>query len=162
MHRLQPRTYLGQPGETVSISTKLDGGGQVGVSVNGQPVVNGQFQLPSTAGASLALDIALAGPQGATCVVGIAIVDGSADPDFLMCTTNNPAPVHQYSLSVAPASAVVAFAAAKAEATPTAATASAPVNASAVHRQRVEEASSRLAFLRRAPSRTAPTVFRVD
>ena len=121
MHRLQPRTYVGQPGETVSISTKLDGGGQVGVSIDGQLVSNGQFQLPATAGASVAMDIALAGPQGATCVVGIAIVDGGSDPDFLMCTTNNPAPVHQYSLSVAPASAVLAFAAAKAEAKPAAA-----------------------------------------
>jgi len=131
MHRLQARTYVGQPGETVSISTKLDGGGQVGVSIDGQLVSNGQFQLPATAGASVAMDIALAGPQGATCVVGIAIVDGSSDPDFLMCTTNNPAPVHQYSLSVAPASAVVAFAAAKAAAMPTAAAAAAPAKSAA-------------------------------
>ena len=65
----------------------------------------------------MAMDIALGGPQGATCVVGIATVDGGSDPDFLMCTTFNPAPVHQYSLSVAPTAAVVAFAAAKAGAT---------------------------------------------
>ena len=135
MHRLQPRTYVGQPGETVSISTKLDGGGQVGVSIDGQLVSNGQFQLPATAGASVAMDIALAGPQGATCVVGIAIVDGGSDPDFLMCTTNNPAPVHQYSLSVAPASAVLAFAAAKAEAKPAAAEAAAPAKAAAPARK---------------------------
>jgi hypothetical protein len=113
MHRLQSRTYVGQPGERVSVATTVHGGGQVSVSIGGQPV-GSQFQLPSTPGAAVRMDIALAGPQGASCVVGIAAVDGGSDPDFLICTTFNPAPVNQYSFSVAAQDAVVAFGAARA------------------------------------------------
>jgi hypothetical protein len=64
------------------------------------------------------MDIALAGPQGASCVVGIATVEGGSDPDFLMCTVFNPAPVNQYSFSVAAQAAVVAFGAARRSAGP--------------------------------------------
>jgi hypothetical protein len=113
MHRLQSRTYVGQPGERVSVTTTVHGGGQVSASIGGQPV-GPQFQLPSAPGAAVRMDIALAGPQGASCVVGIATVDGGSDPDFLMCTVFNPAPVNQYSFSVAAQAAVVAFGAARA------------------------------------------------
>lgn len=113
MHRLQSRTYVGQPGETVSVTTTVHGGGQVSVSLDGQPV-GPQFQLPSTPGAAVRMDIALAGPQGASCVVGIATVDGGSDPDFLICTVFNPAPVNQYSFSVAAQAAVAAFGATRA------------------------------------------------
>jgi hypothetical protein len=113
MHRLQSRTYVGEPGETVSVGTTVDGGGQVSVTVGGQPVLNGQFRLPSTLGATVRMQIALAGPQGASCVVPITVVDGAADTDFLLCTTFNPAPVHFYDFSVAGAAAVAALAGAK-------------------------------------------------
>ena len=113
MHRLQSRTYVGQPGESVSVTTTVHGGGQVSVSIGGQPV-GAQFQLPGAPGAAVRMDIALAGPQGASCVVGIATVDGGSDPDFLMCTVFNPAPVNQYSFSVAASAAVAAFGAARA------------------------------------------------
>jgi len=113
MHRLQSRTYVGQPGEAVAVTTTLHGGGQVGITVGGQ-ASSGQFQLPSTPGVGVRMDIALAGPQGASCVVGIATVDGGSDPDFLMCSVFNPAPVNQYSFSVAAPAAVAAFGAARA------------------------------------------------
>ena len=113
MHRLHSRTYVGQPAETVSVMTTVHGGGQVSVSVGGQPV-GPQFRLPSSPGAVVDMDIALAGPQGASCVVGIATVDNGSDPDFLICTVFNPAPVNQYSFSVAAQAAVTAFGAARA------------------------------------------------
>lgn len=113
MHRIQSRTYVGQPRETVTVSTVTSAGGQARVTVGGQPVVNGQFQLPSTPGATLRMQVALAGPQGASCVVTIAVVDGGADTDFLLCSTFNPAPVNFYDFSVAANTAVSAFAAAR-------------------------------------------------
>ena len=115
MHRLQSRTYVGHPGETVTVTTTVHGGGQVVVNIGGQSA-GSQFQLPSAPGAAVRMDIALAGPQGASCVVGIATVDGGSDPDFLMCTVFNPAPVNQYTFSVAAQAAVVAFGAARAAA----------------------------------------------
>ena len=72
------------------------------------------------------MEIALVGPQGASCVVGIAVVDGRSDPDFLMCSTFNPAPVNQYDFSVAASAAVAAFGAAKAMPARSAASAGAP------------------------------------
>jgi len=113
MHRIQSRTYVGQPGETVTVSTVVSGGGQARVTVGGQPIAGGQFQLPSTAGATVRMQVALTGPQGASCVVTITVVDGSADTDFLLCSTFNPAPVNFYDFSVAANAAVSAFAAAR-------------------------------------------------
>jgi hypothetical protein len=114
MHRVQSRTYVGQPNETVTVTTKVGGGGQVMVTVDGQPVVGGQFQLPGTPGAGVRMQIALAGPQGASCLVTIAVVDGSTDTDFLLCTVFNPAPVGLYDFSTAAAAAVTSFGAARA------------------------------------------------
>ena len=113
MHRLQSRTYVGQPGETVSVNTTLSGGGQVSVTVGGQPLVGGQFRLPGTPGAAVRMQIALAGPQGASCVVTTSVVDGGSDTDFLLCSVFNPAPVNFYDFSVAAAAAVTSLAAAK-------------------------------------------------
>lgn len=113
MHRIQSRTYVGQPGETVTISTVASGGGQARVTVGGQPVTTGQFRLPTTAGSTLRMQVALAGPQGASCVVTIAVVGGATDTDFLLCSTFNPAPVHFYDFSVAATAAVSALGAAR-------------------------------------------------
>ncbi len=113
MHRIQSRTYIGQPSETVSVNTTVHGGGQVSVTVGGQPLAGNQFQLPATAGATVRMQIALVGPQGASCVVAIAVVDGGSDADFLLCSVFNPAPVNFYDFSVAAAAAVATFATAK-------------------------------------------------
>lgn len=113
MHRVQSRTYIGQPGETATVTTTTGAGGQVRVSVGGRPVGGGQFSLPNTPGATARMQIALAGPQGASCLVSIASVDGTADSDFLLCTTFNPAPVNFYDFAVAAASAVANLARAR-------------------------------------------------
>jgi len=111
MHRLTIRTYVGTPGETVTLVTHVGGSGQLNVALDGQPIPdNTQFQLPSAAGGRSTLQIALFGPVGATCVVGLSVVDGGTDGDFLICQPHNPAPVNFYSLSVAAATSVAAFA----------------------------------------------------
>jgi hypothetical protein len=107
MHRLESRTYIGQPNERVSLTTQLDGGGQVSVVVDGQDLGAGrQFSLPPNAGDGVKFQIALVGPLGASCVVGISLVDGGSDGDFLICQTHNPAPVNFYTCSVAGMSAL--------------------------------------------------------
>jgi hypothetical protein len=107
MHRLESRTYVGQPNETVSLTTQIDGGGQVGVIVDGQDLGSGrQFSLPQNPGDTIKLQISLVGPLGASCVVGIAVVDGGSDGDLLVCQAHNPAPVHFYTFSVASVGAI--------------------------------------------------------
>ena len=91
------------------------------VTLDGQPIsANGSFSLPAAAGSQNTLQIALAGPIGASCVVAISTVDGGMDGDFLMCQPLAPAPVHLYTFMAATESAVTAFAAVKAsrDATP--------------------------------------------
>src|SRR5213596_1607525 len=111
MHRLESRTYIGQPGETVSLTTQVDGGGQVGVTVDGQDLGAGrQFSLPPNPGDGVKLQIALVGPLGASCVVGIAVVDDGSDGDLLMCQAHNPAPVHFYTFAVAAVGALARLA----------------------------------------------------
>ena len=114
MHRIESRTYVGQPSETVTLTTQVDGGGQVSVVVDGQDIgAARQFPLPTTPGSRLKLQITLMGPLGATCVVGIATVDGGSDGDFLMCQAHNPAPVNFYTCAVAAAPALEALATAR-------------------------------------------------
>lgn len=114
MHRIDSRTYVGQPDETVTLTTQVAGGGQVSVIVDGHDIgAARQFSLPASAGARVRLQIALLGPLGATCVVTIAVVDGATDGDFLMCQAHNPAPVNSYSCSVVPVTALVSLAAAR-------------------------------------------------
>ena len=116
MHRLESRTYVGQPDEKVTVTTQLHGGGQVDVMVNGQSIgASGQFALPATPGDRVKMQITLIGPLGASCVVGIATVDGGTDGDFLLCQTHNPAPVNFYTFSVAAAEAVRAIVTTKAD-----------------------------------------------
>ena len=115
MHRLESRTYVGQPNENVTVTTQLHGGGQVDVMVNGQSIgASGQFSLPGTAGERVKMQITLIGPLGASCVVGVATVDGGTDGDFLLCQTHNPAPVNFYTFSVAAAAAIRAIVTTKA------------------------------------------------
>src|SRR5687768_8584001 len=111
MHRVDSRTYVGQPDEVVTLTTQVDGGGQVTVVVNGQDIGGArQFPLPSNAGQRLKFQVSLMGPLGASCVVGIFPVDGSSDGDFLMCQAHNPAPVNFYTCSVAAAPTMNALA----------------------------------------------------
>ena len=101
MQRVDSRTYVGRPNETVTVTTQPSGGGQSSVILNGVPVgPSAQFPLPATPGAQQMFQVALTGPLGATCVVGIAVVDGG-EGDFLICQAHNPAPVNSYSCSVA-------------------------------------------------------------
>lgn len=114
MHRVDSRTYVGQPNENVTLTTNLAGGGQVSVMRDGQDIgAGGQFSLPPNGGDRVKLQVALTGPLGATCIVTIAMVDGATDGDFLMCQAHNPAPVNFYTCSVAAAPALNALAAAK-------------------------------------------------
>src|SRR5688572_11398824 len=104
MHRIGSRTYVGEPNEVVTLTTTVSNGGQVSVTVNGQDLGTvRKFPLPASPGAVAQMQITLSGPQGATCVVGIATVDGGSDGDFLICQQHNPMPVHTYTFSVAAA-----------------------------------------------------------
>ena len=115
MHRVDSRTYVGQPNEVVTLTTQVSGGGQVSVLVNGQDIgAARQFPLPPNAGDRLKFQVALMGPLGATCVLTIATVDGVSDGDFLMCQAHNPAPVNFYTCSVAAVSALKALSVARA------------------------------------------------
>ena len=114
MHRIGSRTYVGEPNEVVTLTTTVSNGGQVMVKVGGQDLgATRQFPLPGSPGAVVELQITLAGPLGATCVVGIATVDGGSDGDFLICQQHNPMPVHTYAFSVAAAGALTALAEAR-------------------------------------------------
>jgi hypothetical protein len=115
MHKTDSRTYAAAPGETVTLSTTVGGGGQISVALDGQTIsANGAFQLPAQAGAPSTLQIALVGPAGASCVVGLAVVDGGTDGDLLLCQTHAPAPVHFYRFSVASQVAIGTLAATRA------------------------------------------------
>ena len=70
--------------------------------------------MPTSPGSSRTLEIGLFGPTGASCVVGISVVDGGSDADFLICQTQTPAPAHTYTFSVPPAASLTAFAGVKA------------------------------------------------
>jgi hypothetical protein len=107
MHRIESRTYVGQPNEQVAIDTRVDGGGQATVIVNGVDMGRqARFALPPNAGDRVKWQVALMGPLGATCVVDTRVVDGASDADFLICQTHNPAPVNFYTGSVAQAPAI--------------------------------------------------------
>jgi hypothetical protein len=114
MHRVDSRTYVGQPNEIVTLTTQVSGGGQVSVIVNGHDIgAARRFPLPLNAGDRVKFQVALMGPLGASCVVTISTVDGGSDGDFLMCQTHNPAPVNFYSCSVAAGPALQALAVVK-------------------------------------------------
>jgi len=108
MHKLpSSNVYVGQPIELVSLSTNPDNGGQVTADLDGTPIAaNSQFSLPGSPGAQSVLRVKLNGPIGASTDVGIAVVDGATDMDFLICQTHNPAPIHEYKFVVATATAV--------------------------------------------------------
>lgn len=114
MHRVTSRTYLGQPVEQATLSTQTGSGGQISVTLDGRAIPpNGPFLLPAAAGQPSVLQVSLAGPNGAFCVVGLTVVDGSSDGDFLQCQPHNPAPSNIYTFSVAPQPALNAFVAVK-------------------------------------------------
>lgn len=111
MHRLGAGTYLGELEETATLTTEVDGGGQVRVTLDGEDMVDArEFTLPSDPGDRSTLRIALAGPLGATCVVTIAVVDGITDGDFLICQAHEPAPVHTYTFDAAAKAVIAKFA----------------------------------------------------
>ena len=110
MHHVSGLLYVGQPNETVSLTTQVAAGGQITVTLDGQPIPGDtQFRLPSSPGTPCVLQVSLFGPIGASCAVGLAVVDGGTDGDFLLCQVHNPAPVHVYTFGVASAASVKTF-----------------------------------------------------
>ena len=118
MHRLGAGTYLGELEETVTLTTELDGGGQVRVTLDGEDMGDErEFTLPADSGERSTLQITLSGPLGATCVVTIAVVDGATDGDFLICQAHEPKPVHTYTFDAAAKAVIAKFAVAVGAAT---------------------------------------------
>ena len=110
MHRIGSRTYVGQPGETVIVTTRPSDGGQTSVFVNDVDMgPNATFQLPSDPGSRAQWQVQLSGELGETCVASIFTVDGGSDDDFLICQAHNPSPVHTYECAVAQVSAMRAI-----------------------------------------------------
>jgi hypothetical protein len=106
MHLIDNRTYVGRPGEEVTVTTSVNDGGQACVIVDGVNMgPQAKFKLPAEPGDLIRWQIALSGPRGATCVVVTTIVDDGSDTDFLMCQDHTPAPVHFYTASAAGAPA---------------------------------------------------------
>lgn len=107
MHRIGSRTYVGQPGETVIVTTRASGEAQASVFVNEMDMgPNATFQLPSDPGSRAQWAVQLSGELGETCIVSIFTVDGGSDDDFLICQAHNPSPVHTYECAVAQVSAI--------------------------------------------------------
>lgn len=109
MRKTDSRTYVGEPGEIVTVTTNVGGGGTASVSVDGVDMgSSARFPLPDTPGTPIKWQVVLSGPLGALCVVTIATVDldRGVDEDFLICQTHNPRPVHFYDAAVASMGAV--------------------------------------------------------
>jgi hypothetical protein len=116
MHRLQNRTYVGAPNETVTLDTQVGGSGAVNVTLDGTPLrAARQFSLKGTVGDQSALQIALFGAVGESCIVQISAVDGGSDPDLLLCQVHDPAPVHFYTFIVAQPATVTSLAGIRAQ-----------------------------------------------
>jgi hypothetical protein len=97
MHQLDNRTYAGAPGETVTVSTTVAGGGAVTVTLDGHPVdEDPTFRLKLNSGDETHMHVLLVGAAGDSCVVRISDVDGGSDGDLLLCQTLDPAPIHRY------------------------------------------------------------------
>jgi hypothetical protein len=110
VHKTQRHEYLGQPGELVRLATVTHNGGRVRVTLDGEDLGDVRtFSLPSEPGRDRHLHIDLAGPLGASCGIGISVVDGGTDGDFLLCQPLNPTPFSDYAFNVASEESVAAF-----------------------------------------------------
>jgi len=97
MHLLEARTYAGAPGETVTVSTDVEGGGAVTVTLDGVRVSEDPtFKLKLNSGDETHMHVGLVGAVGDACVVDISEVDGGSDGDLLLCQSLDPAPIHRY------------------------------------------------------------------
>lgn len=105
MRKIDSRTYVGEPGEIVTISTTVGGDGAgARVCVDGVEMgASARFPLPETPGGEVKWEVVLSGPLGSVCVVTIADVDlpKGVDEDFLICQTHNPRPIHFFSAAIA-------------------------------------------------------------
>jgi hypothetical protein len=111
MQFVEKRVYAGSPNELATVDTTEQNGGAVTVRLDGVLVTDDvQFPLDPLAGGERRLEISLVGATGAFCVVGVSPVDGATDPDLLLCTSTNPAPVHVYRFLTTPAAAMAALA----------------------------------------------------
>ena len=110
MHLLQSRVYAGAPGETVTVTTDVEGSGAVTAFVDGQQVEEDPtFTITGNPGDETHMRISLFGAVGESCVVSISAVDGGRDGDLLLCQTLDPAPSHLYRFIVTPPSALAAL-----------------------------------------------------
>jgi hypothetical protein len=111
MQFVEKRVYAGSPNEVAAVDTTEQNGGAVTVRLDGVVVAEDiEFALEPGAGGERRIEIGLVGPTGAFCVVGISPVDGATDPDLLLCTDSNTAPVHVYRFLTTPAAAMAALA----------------------------------------------------
>jgi len=111
MRFVEKRVYAGAPNERATVDTTEQNGGAVTVTLDGAVVSEDvQFPLSPAAGGERRIEISLVGAKGAFCVVGVSPVDGATDPDLLLCTDSNPAPVHAYRFLTPPAAAMAALA----------------------------------------------------
>lgn len=110
MRKIESRTYVGEPGEIVAITTRVGGiGATARVCVDGVEMgSSARFPLPDTPGGHSKWEVVLSGPPGSVCEVKIATVDlpKGVDEDFLICQQHNPRPVHFYNAAVASMGAV--------------------------------------------------------
>ncbi len=110
MRKIDSRTYVGEPGEIVTITTTVGGSGAAAqVSVGGVEMgSSATFPVPDTPGGEIKWEVVLSGPLGSLCVVTIADVElpKGVDEDFLICQTHNPRPVHFFTAAVASVGAV--------------------------------------------------------
>jgi hypothetical protein len=108
MHLLESRVYAGAPGETVRVTTDVEGGGAVTVFVDGREVEEDpSFTIRGNPGDETHMRISLFGAVGESCVVTITEVDGGSDGDLLLCQTLDPAPSHLYRFIITSATALV-------------------------------------------------------
>lgn len=99
MHKTDIRQYTGASGERVTVTATVAGSGTAKFVLDGVDKGNTSpliFNLPGAAGQSSKLSVGLVGAVGETCLVDIAVVDGSSDKDLLVAQAHDPFPVHDY------------------------------------------------------------------
>lgn len=109
MRKIESRTYVGEPGEIVTVTTATGGRGTAAICIDDVAMETpARFPLPDTPGEQIKWKVVLSGPLGATCAVVTAFVEleGGDDEDFLICQRHNRRPVHFYTAAVASMGAV--------------------------------------------------------
>jgi hypothetical protein len=106
MRFVDDRTYAGTPGEQATVTTTLEDGGALSVTLDDVPAGNNPSFPLGPDGTERVLVLTLVGPEGASCTVAISSVDGATDVDLMTCRAAVPAPVHEYHFRAAAAAAL--------------------------------------------------------